>query len=356
MSTVSKKRVSTFITTTMLTLSTITIYPNIAGQVSKTKAALDCSTIAYESSSGNNLVPSEVPATYGDCIASNTATFSATKEFPDAIAVGYGRYQGVAWSLKRRLTVWKSSACNYAIRSEFIWSGVPNSKEGITVSTPFKGRVTVKDALRTSVTFYHQLGWELSGRADWKMPGSNTNGIVLRGTGYEKDYKDWDISNPDASKPWSQDWALAEWDKSENYVPEKSKLTLNASLYFRESYDQRSPSDATSIRPRWISYGQTVVLAKKSTGTCDTLNISSDYLRTVTEKNNICMDSLKSSSGGLSAILTIASFLPISIPAGIGIVLTVGGLFVSAAEDTASTNSCPIRQNYGAPLTLVITP
>lgn len=342
--------------TTVLTLSAFTIYPDIAGQVKKTKAALDCSTIAFETLSGGNLVPSEVPASYANCIASKTANFSATDAFPDAIAVGFGRYQGVAWSLRRRLTVWKKSACDYAIRSEFIWSGVPNSKEGVAVSTPFKGRVTVKDALQTSITFYDQLGWELSGRADWKTPGSNTNGIVLRGTGYEKDYKDWDISNPDASKPWSQDWALAEWDKSDDYVPTRSKLTLNASLYFRESYDQRSPSDAASIRPRWVSYGQTVVLAKKRTGSCNSLIISSDYLRSVTTKNNACMDPLKSSTGALSAIVTSATILAGALTGPMGIMITAGQIFLSAAEDSSPAGSCPIRQTAGALLTLAINP
>jgi hypothetical protein len=314
------------------------------------EAAIDCSTIGYQ-------VPSEVPANYGNCVFSVTKDFSSTTTSPDLLAAGYGRYrdQGNArWAMRRKLTIWKQGACDYAIRSEFIWAGVPNSVEGVDKSTPFKGRVTAKDSLRTTVTFYNQLGWQLTNRAG-DTRGTSSNGVVLRGTGYENDYKDWDVSNPDADKPWSADWALAEWSRSDDYVPSRSKLELSWSLNFRESYDKRGPSDNAQFQPRWVSYGQTVVIAKKVSGRCDALIIATDYHRTVTTRNNVCLDPLKSSEGGATALLAALAFLPMT--SGVAMVFNAGQWLVSAVEPTLdSSKSCPIRMNYGAKLTTTINP
>lgn len=316
------------------------------------EAAIDCSTIGHQ-------VPSEVPADYGNCIFSATKDFSNTTSSPDLLATGFDRYAGVRWAMKRKLTIWKRGACDYAIRSEFIWAGVPNSVEGVDKSTPFKGRVTAKDSLRTTVTFYDQLGWKLTNRGD--IRGTTSNGVVLRGTGQdEKDYKDWDVSNPNADKPWSADWALAEWSKSDNYVPSRSKLELSRSLNFRESYDKRGPSDNAQFQPRWVSYGQTVVIAKKVSGSCTSLIITTDYQRTVTTRNNVCLDPLKSSEGGATALLAGISALTslmATIPPGLTLTLLAGQLVASAVDSTFdSSKSCPIRMNYGAQLTATINP
>ena len=100
------------------------------------------------------------------------------------------------------------------------------------------------------------------------------------------------------------------------------------------------------------------MIAKKVSGRCDALIIATDYHRTVTTKNNVCLDPLKSSEGGATALLAALALIPTSlIGSGVAMVLKAGQWVVSAVEPTLdSSKSCPIRMNYGAKLTTTINP
>lgn len=345
-----------FLAGVVASISTLAIFS--APPITLVSAATCDSTLLATTESLPEGATSEVPADWNVCKASVLTYFN---ENGDLKAAGNGSYKFKSWTMARKTVVFKhnTNSCDYAIRTEFLWRGLPNIIENQQgYATPFEGRAGVPDVLSTSIVVKN-LTWALRNRNETAKNNDN-NGVVLKRTDFNDVSKNWDVAPADPARPYFGDQANWKWQSLQvKYDSTLSILELNMALNFRESY--RVNQDGSGDY-RWARYGQSVLMAKA--GKCESITVKTAYGRTVTHNESAsrdCFVARDTTSVATNAIASVLfSFVPFvglldRFESAANLILDVSEATNTITTAQDSTKKCDVRESFEAKQELTVS-
>lgn len=328
---------------------------SIKGSPSAIATTCDTSLLATNVALPGAPVTSEVGSNYNICKASVRTDFSTVGT--DFNAKGHGKFVNANWIMARKTVVFKhkTNPCDYAIRTEFVWRGLPTNDEKNEGHAAWEGRTGAPDVLSTSI-IVPSLKWTLSVPSVTNK-GLSTNGVALRRSNFTPSYSDWDVSPPDPNKPYSGDHAQWKWQSVQvAHSPTNATMELNMALSFRESYRVGELGEF-----RWAQYGQSVIYAK-NTGSCDEIKVKTAYGRTATYDalaGKECFIARNSRDGDIAAALF--AFIPFTQVLGAfknvtNFVMDMQSKTTQLADSLDNGSRCAVRESIQAQQVLSVVP